>query len=96
MFVMQEVTRLATNPQETLAESKAPGLPTVAEVLDELQANDVLDEVIVCEPCARARNITDDEIADGAEFGQAPDLARRAEEHKTTCSGDDVAWTICF
>jgi predicted peroxiredoxin len=84
MFAMQEATRLGTKPQETLDEIKAPGLPTVGEVLDELQTNDALEEFIVCEPCAVARNITEEEIADWAEFGQAPDLARLAEEHNTT------------
>ncbi|WP_435079167.1 DsrE family protein [Halococcus sp. AFM35] len=83
MFTMQEATSLATD-QRTLEEIKAPGLPTVAEVLDELQANDALDEFVVCKPCAEARNIAEDDLADWADLGSATDLARLAEEHETT------------
>lgn len=83
LFAMQEATRLATE-QRNLEEIKAPGLPTVAEVLDELQENDALDEFIVCEPCAAARNISEGDLMDGADLGSATDLARLAEEHETT------------
>ena len=85
VFAMQEATRLATD-QQTLKEIKAPGLPTVAEVLNDLQENDALDEFIVCEPCAAARNIAEDDLADWADLGSATDLARLAEEHETTVS----------
>lgn len=83
VFAMQEATRLATD-QHSLEEIKAPGLPTVAEVLDVLQENDALDEFVVCEPCAAARNITEDDLADWATFGSATDLARLSEDHETT------------
>lgn len=83
LFAMQEATRLATD-QRNLEEIKSPGLPSVAAVLDELQENDALDEFIVCEPCAAARNITEDDLADWATFGSATDLARLAEEHEST------------
>jgi predicted peroxiredoxin len=58
--------------------------PTVAEVLNILQENDALDEFVVCELCAAARNITEDDLADWATFGSATDLARLAEAHETT------------
>ncbi|WP_227380051.1 DsrE family protein [Haladaptatus halobius] len=84
IFAMQEATRLATQPEEQLEEIKAPGLPTVAEVLAELQENDALDEFIVCEPCATARNITAEDLTEWAELGRSPDLARLTEEYDTT------------
>lgn len=83
VFAMQEATRLATD-QRALEEIKAPGLPTVAEVLDDLQEGDALDEFVVCKPCAEARNISEDDLADWATLGSATDLARLAEEHETT------------
>lgn len=83
VFAMQEATRLATD-QRTQEEIDAPGLPTVAEVLDELRKNDALDEFVVCKPCADAWNITEDDLADWATLGSATDLARLAEDHETT------------
>lgn len=83
LFLMQEATRLATD-QRTLEAIESPGLPSVAELLDGLLKNDAIDEFIVCEPCAAARNITEDDLADWATFGGATDLARLAEEHETT------------
>lgn len=83
LFMMQEATRLATD-QRNLEAIKSPGLPSVAEILDELLGNDAIDECIVCEPCAAARSITEDDLADWATFGGATDLARLAEAHETT------------
>lgn len=83
LFTMQEATRLGTE-QENLDELKAPGLPTIATVLDALRENDALDEFIVCEPCATARGISADDLTEWAEFGTAADIARLAEEHETT------------
>jgi predicted peroxiredoxin len=84
IFAMQEATYLASTNHADLSELKAPGLPTVQTVLDALLENDALEEFIVCEPCAKARNITEDDLADWATFGGAPDLARQAREHDTT------------
>jgi predicted peroxiredoxin len=84
LFAMQEATYLASTKHADLAELKAPGLPTVQAVLDELLANDALSEFIVCKPCAEARNITEDDLAPWATFGGAGDLARQAAEHNTT------------
>lgn len=83
-FAMQEATYLASTKHANLAELKAPGLPTIQAVLDELLANDALGEFIVCKPCAEARNITEDDLAPWATFGGAGDLARQASEHDTT------------
>jgi predicted peroxiredoxin len=83
MFTMQEATRLGIE-QENLDEIKAPGLPTVATILDTLQENNALDEFIICEPCATARGISEDDLTEWAEFGSAADIARLAEEHDTT------------
>jgi predicted peroxiredoxin len=84
LFAMQEATYLASTNHANLAELKAPGLPTVQAVLDELLANDALAEFIVCKPCAEARNITEDDLAPWATFGGAGDLARQADDHDTT------------
>lgn len=84
LFAMQEATYLASTKHANLAELKAPGLPTVQDVLDELLANDALAEFIVCEPCADARGITEEDLAPWATFGSAGDMARQAGEHDTT------------
>lgn len=84
LFAMQEATYLASPKHANLAALKAPGLPTVQEVLDELLAHGALSEFIVCTPCAEARNITEDDLAPWATFGGAGDLARQAAEHDTT------------
>jgi predicted peroxiredoxin len=84
MFAMQEATYLGAPGHADLGELKAPGLPTVQAVLDELQANDALEEFIVCQPCAEARGITEADLAPWATFGGAGDLARQAAEHDTT------------
>lgn len=84
MFAMQEATYLGASSHADLDELKAPGLPTVQAVLDELRANGALDEFVVCKPCAEARGITEDDLAPWATFGGAGDLARQAAEHDTT------------
>lgn len=84
LFAMQEATYLGAEGHADLAELKAPGLPTVKEVLETLQANDALKEFVVCEPCAAARNITEEDLAPWATFGGADDLARQAAEHDTS------------
>jgi predicted peroxiredoxin len=84
MFAMQEATYLGAPSHADLGELKAPGLPTVQAVLDELLANDALDEFIVCKPCAEARGIAEADLASWATFGGAGDLARQADAHDTT------------
>lgn len=84
LFAMQEATYLGAEEHADLTELKAPGLPTVQEVLDTLLENDALSEFVVCEPCAKARNITEDDLAPWATFGGAGDLARQAAEHETS------------
>ncbi len=84
LFAMQEATYLGASSHVDLAELKAPGLPTVQAVLDELRAEDALDEFVVCTPCAEARGIQQEDLAPWATFGGAGDLARQAAEHDTT------------
>lgn len=84
MFAMQEATYLGAERHADLGELKAPGLPPVQEVLEALRSNGALEEFVVCEPCAAARNITEDDLAPWATFGGAGDLARQAAEHDTT------------
>jgi predicted peroxiredoxin len=84
MFAMQEATYLGAPSHADLGELKAPGLPTVQAVLDELLDNDALDEFVVCQPCAEARGITEADLAPWATFGGAGDLARQADAHDTT------------
>jgi predicted peroxiredoxin len=84
IFAMQEATRLGTETQADLEEIKAPGLPTVAAVLEALRENDALEEFVVCEPCALARDIGEADLSGWAEFGRADDLARLADEHEST------------
>lgn len=84
LFAMQEATYLGAEGHADLSELKAPGLPTVQDVLETLIANGALKEFVVCEPCAAARNITEDDLASWATFGGAGDLARQAAEHETS------------
>lgn len=84
MFVMQEATYLGSETHVDLTELKAPGLQPVGEVLNTLRENGALNEFIVCDPCARARNITEEDLRDFAEFGGAPKLAEQATNHETT------------
>lgn len=84
MFLMQEAAYLASERHADLAELKAPGLPTVADALDTLREGDALEEVVVCEPCAAARNVTEEDLRGVAEFGEAPRLAEQAAAHGTT------------
>lgn len=84
LFAMQEATYLGASTHADLAELKAPGLPTVQAVLDELRRENALDEFVVCRPCAEARGIREADLATWATFGGADDLARQAAEHNTT------------
>lgn len=81
---MQEATFIGSENHSDLSELKAPGLPTVEEVLHSDPVQENLGEVIVCKPCAAARGIEADDLRDGFEFGGAGDLARQAEEHDST------------
>lgn len=80
-FLMQEATYVGTR-QIDLNELKSPGLPTVQAVLDEIRPH--INSLIVCQPCAEARGITEDGLLDIAEFGNTPDLAKQAAQHGTT------------
>lgn len=84
LFAMQEATYLGAPSHADLDELKAPGLPTVRAVLDELRAADALEEFVVCKPCAQVRGIQEADLAPWATFGGADDLARQAAEHDTT------------
>jgi len=84
LFAMQEATYLGATGHADLGELKAPGLPTVQAVLDELRMEGALDEFVVCKPCAEARGIRQADLAPWAAFGGANDLARQAAEHDTT------------
>ena len=84
MFAMQEATYLGAPGHANLSELKAPGLPPVQAVLDALLDDDVLDEFVVCTPCAEVRGITEADLAPWATFGGADDLARQAAAHDTT------------
>lgn len=84
LFAMQEATYLGAPTHADLAELKAPGLPPVQAVLDELLAAEALDEFVVCKPCAEVRGIAEDDLAPWATFGGADDLARQAAAHDTT------------
>jgi len=84
IFAMQEATYLGSPRHADLGELKAPGLPTVQAVLDELRSEGALDEFVVCKPCAKARGIEEDDLAPWATFGGAGDLARQAAEHDTS------------
>lgn len=84
IFAMQEATYLGSTRHADLSELKAPGLPVVQDVLNALLENDALAEFVVCEPCAKARGIQEDDLADWATFGGAGDMARQAAEHDTS------------
>lgn len=81
LFAMQEATYLGSARHADLGTIRAPGLPSVGEVLDELLENDALEAFVVCRPCAEARGIREEDLADWAKFGGAPDLYRLAKQH---------------
>lgn len=83
-FLMQEATYLGSERHANLDELQSPGLPSVATVLDALLENDALEEVIVCEPCATARNVTADDLHEWATFGDAADLYAQLERNDNT------------
>lgn len=82
----QEATYIGADSHVDRAALKAPGLPFVAGVLEVLRENDALEEFVVCEPCADARNIseTETDLARWATSGDTGDLARQVEDHETT------------
>jgi predicted peroxiredoxin len=84
IFAMQEATYLGSTRHADLSELKAPGLPVVQDVLNALLENDALAEFVVCEPCAKARGIREEDLAEWATFGGAGDMARQAAEHDTS------------
>lgn len=84
LFAMQEATYLGAPSHADLSELKAPGLPTVETVLDELRSEGALEEFLVCKPCAEARGIGEEDLAPWAAFGGADDLARQAAQHDTS------------
>lgn len=81
VFLMQEATYLADRHLD-LAEVKAVGLPTVAEVVAFLREHGL--EVVVCRPCAEARGLTEDRLMEGARMGGAGDMAKMAKAHSVT------------
>jgi predicted peroxiredoxin len=83
LFLMQEATYLGTERVE-LDELNAPGLPSVADVLEALQGNEAIRSAIVCEPCAAARGIEESDLAAWAEFGGAGDLVTQAKRNDET------------
>lgn len=85
-FFMQESTYLGSKRHSNLSELKAPGLPTVQEVLRMLQDADAVGEAVVCEPCATAREITEDQLRDWATFGDAGDLYAQLERNEEAVS----------
>lgn len=86
LFFMQEATYLASESHTNLSELTAPGLPPIAAILEELRESGTLEEAIVCDPCASARNIDADDLREWARLGSAEDLARLTESHETTVS----------
>lgn len=84
LFAMQEATYLGSAGHADLGEIKAPGLPTVGDVVDVLRDEDALEAFVVCQPCAKVRGISEDDLRPWAKLGGAADLARLAEEHGTT------------
>ncbi|MFC4540514.1 DsrE family protein [Halosolutus amylolyticus] len=84
LFLMQEAAYLGSDQHVDLSTLSAPGMPTVEEALEELLDAGSLGECIVCEPCAIARNIGEDDLREWATFGGPEDLARLAEENETT------------
>lgn len=84
LFLMQEATYLGSERHANLNELQSPGLPSVATVLDALLENDAIGEVIICEPCATARNVTADDLHEWAAFGDAADLYAQLERNDNT------------
>lgn len=84
IFAMQEATYLGSRNHSKLDELRAPGLPSVKEVVDLLRDEDALEAFIVCKPCAKARGLGEGDLRPWAKMGGAPDLARLAAQHDAT------------
>ncbi len=81
IFLMQEATYLGDRDLD-LHEVKAVGLPPVGQVVEFLLEHDL--RLVVCTPCAAARGITEDRLADFARMGGAADMAKMAKAHTVT------------
>jgi len=84
LFMMQEAAYLGSERHADLSTLSAPGMPTVEETLGDLLEGGGLGEAYVCEPCATARNIGEEDLREWAQFGDPEDLARLAERNDTT------------
>lgn len=84
LFAMQEATYLGSSGHADLDEIRAPGLPSLGEVVEILRDEGALETFVVCEPCADARGIAEGDLRKWATFGGAADLARLAGDHDTT------------
>lgn len=81
MFLMQEAVYLGTQ-DIPLDELKGVGLPPISEIVDFLRDYDL--SMVVCDPCAKGRGITEDDLSDYAVMGDGSDLARLTQEHTET------------
>jgi predicted peroxiredoxin len=84
LFLMGEAAYLASENHVDLGELKAPGFDPIGVLLEELLADDLLREAVVCEPCATAREIDAADLRDWATMGGPADLGRMTDEHDTT------------
>jgi len=83
LFLMQEATYLGASDLD-LDELVAPGLPSVAQVLEQLREGDAIRSAVVCDPCADARGIGKDDLRDWASLGGAGDLVQQVDRNETT------------
>jgi len=83
MVLMSESTRTGTTTGDA-HEIRSPGMPPLGELRDDILASGSLEEFIVCKPCGVPRGVTEDNMVDGATWGNGADAARLATEHDTT------------
>lgn len=84
VFLMQEAVYLASERHADLSELTSPGFAPLSELVADLRDDGVLDEAVVCEPCATARHVEADDLREWATLGGPADLARLTERHDTT------------
>lgn len=84
LFLMADAAYLASENHVDLGELKAPGFDPIDVLVDELLADDLLREAIVCEPCATAREVDASDLHEWATMGGPADLGRMTDEHDTT------------
>lgn len=84
VFLMQEAVYLASANHADLETVVSPGFDSIETLVQDGLDDDVIDDVVVCEPCAAARCVDETDLRDWATMGGPDDLGRLTDEHDTT------------